>query len=634
MSGSVKVQILGPLRVWRDRTELSPGPRQQAQLLAVLAARAGRPVSTSELIDMVWDVDVPTSAMNTVHKYVGSLRRLLEPDLPVRAAGAYLHRHGPGYLFVGGGEVVDVAAFRATLAAARAHLGGPDARPQEALSAYLEAVELWEGRAGGGLLTAPLATPIFIQLDEEFFGACTEAAELARGSGCPEAMVSPLRLAARMAPLNETVHASLVSTLVASGHRAEAVAVFQTVRTQLAEELGIEPGPALRAARHEIAAAPAGTVASRESSAPSAQTMRGGLVGRRGVIAALRAVVEPAYDGGSGLAVVEGEQGTGKTRILEELAREAEAHGARPVWCPCRLDRRTRPLWPWAQAVRSLQETNSASLPSLEMGGAWFDMFEQVADLIDRAAARQPLLVLVDDVHWADRPSLELLRHVITRLPVNVALVCAVRDKAPTPTRDVVRLLASASQLAHHRRIELAPLTSVEVAELVLSDTGVRLDEPALEQMCARTGGRPLLVRELARVVTGAQAQDGLPRTVQDLVRDRTGDLEARTVMLLQLAAHLSGRVEGPVDTAYLGRLARLDHQSCLDHLDRLESLGLLEHVSPRSVDFPVGLFRESVAAGTPRGVAAGLQRLFAAPGSAVATPGGLESLRSPLAVG
>ena len=93
---SLRLQILGPLRLWRDDVELDTGPRQQAYLLALLLAREGRPTSTGELIDLIWDEDAPVSALNVIHKYVVALRRLLEPNVSAREAGSHLSRRGNG----------------------------------------------------------------------------------------------------------------------------------------------------------------------------------------------------------------------------------------------------------------------------------------------------------------------------------------------------------------------------------------------------------------------------------------------------------------------------------------------------------------------------------------------------------
>src|SRR5215469_13112919 len=103
----VRLQILGPLRVWREGVELDVGPHQQAYLLAVLLARSGRPVSMDELIELIWDQASPASAVNVIHKYVGALRRLLEPSVRARDVGSYVRRRGNGYLFEGSADDAD-----------------------------------------------------------------------------------------------------------------------------------------------------------------------------------------------------------------------------------------------------------------------------------------------------------------------------------------------------------------------------------------------------------------------------------------------------------------------------------------------------------------------------------------------
>ena len=87
----LRLQILGPLRLWRAGEELDAGPPQQALLLAVLLARVGQPVGTAELIEAIWAEDPPRSALNAIHKYVGTLRHLLESGLAHRHTGLYLH---------------------------------------------------------------------------------------------------------------------------------------------------------------------------------------------------------------------------------------------------------------------------------------------------------------------------------------------------------------------------------------------------------------------------------------------------------------------------------------------------------------------------------------------------------------
>ncbi|WP_410173472.1 AfsR/SARP family transcriptional regulator, partial [Frankia nepalensis] len=252
--GQLRLRILGPLRIWRDGVELDAGPRQQAYLLALLLVRAGRPISMSELIDLIWGDDVPASALNILQKYIGTLRRLLEPALPARETGSYLQRRGSGYLFASSPGMLDVVSFRELVDEAGTRLA--EQRLDAAFDRYARALELWHGPAGDGLPHGSTAVSLFAALNEEFFGACVTAAELAVMRGQAERVLAPLRLAAAMAPLNEAVQASLLASLAAVGRQAEALAVFGTVRARLAEELGVDPGPVLRAAHLRILSPP------------------------------------------------------------------------------------------------------------------------------------------------------------------------------------------------------------------------------------------------------------------------------------------------------------------------------------------------------------------------------------------
>src|SRR4051794_15574232 len=90
--------VLGPVRLWRSGTEVDLGAPQQRALLALLLVRAGHPVSLTELVDTLWPAEPPPSAVNTVHRGIGMLRRALEPGLAARDTGRWLVRAAGGYL--------------------------------------------------------------------------------------------------------------------------------------------------------------------------------------------------------------------------------------------------------------------------------------------------------------------------------------------------------------------------------------------------------------------------------------------------------------------------------------------------------------------------------------------------------
>jgi len=620
--GVLRLQILGPLRLWRGKVELDPGPRQQAAVLAVLLASADQPVSRSELIDLLWDDVPPASALNVLHKYVGALRRVLEPDLPARATGSFLQRRGAGYLFESRGSGLDLAAFRALVEAARQ---AADEDPRVSLDRFVDALASWRGAAGEGTGVGSRAAPVFAALNGEFFEACVAATDAALQLQQPKRVLPALRLAASMAPLDESVQAALVTCLGAAGQQAEALAILQAVRTRLVEELGVDPGPALRAAQRQVLA---GAVAATDPAEPGHRTARGsepaaGLIGRHAELELLRHAIRSALAGGTGVVVVDGEPGIGKTRLLREMTSQAEGSGALTVWGSCLEGDGTPSMWPWMKLVGAILDAQPAeqrapwldgelgrlmTSPSddgaplaLPDGGARFRLFEQVVALVAWAAARRPVVIVLDDLQWADVASLQLFSHLSVQLPSGTLIVGALRDRAPRPSNDLSRHLATASRAPGHHRFRLDPLSQDEAAELVRRAAGAQPSVEAVHSIYARTAGNPFFVQELSRlladtgaITTGPVTGSEVPSTVRDVVRARTADLGDDVRLLLQIAA-LVGREAGVTLLAFA---AGTDVATCLDRLEPLVALGVLEPTpgDPFSFRFLHDLVRESVA--------------------------------------
>jgi tetratricopeptide (TPR) repeat protein len=109
---NVYFSMLGPVRAWRGPVELSLGPNQQRAILALLLIRANHLVSVDELIELLWEEKPPASAVNVIHKYIGAIRRLLEPDHEPRASGRWLARHGTAYRLDVDEDMSDLMSFR------------------------------------------------------------------------------------------------------------------------------------------------------------------------------------------------------------------------------------------------------------------------------------------------------------------------------------------------------------------------------------------------------------------------------------------------------------------------------------------------------------------------------------------
>ncbi|MGA5551032.1 AfsR/SARP family transcriptional regulator [Streptomyces pseudogriseolus] len=336
---SVQFSVLGPVRAWRAGEELSLGPKQQRLILGLLLARAGRPVPLGEFVELLWGGCPPASAANAVHRYVGVLRRLLEPELPARAPGRWLVRQAGGYLLRVDADCLDLLDFRTLAEQARSAAGAGDWG--RAAGLFTTALGLWQGRCAADLEPVVGTHPAFVMIEHEYVSVVCEAAAASLRCDRAGAVLLALRHAVERNPLDEALLAHLLLVLAADGKQAEAMALYQEMRLRLADELGVDPGTELRAAydrilRQETAALPPGEPAD-DYGAPEWPGVTGPhehplvkpvqlpsdlpcFVGRADVLARATALTRPT--GGTALRVlaVDGIPGIGKTALAVHLA--------------------------------------------------------------------------------------------------------------------------------------------------------------------------------------------------------------------------------------------------------------------------------------------------------------------------
>ncbi|MFD2686555.1 BTAD domain-containing putative transcriptional regulator [Streptomyces phyllanthi] len=233
--------MLGPVRAWSGSQEVRLGPQQRQAVLAVLLLGGGSQVPVHELVDAVWGEDPPASAVGSVRSHVYRLRRLLDPSL-IRSVG-------DGYLIEVSPRTLDLAAFQESLARAASARARGDAKAAALI--LREALALWQGPALAGirgeyaevrrtrlekLRMSALETGLAAELD---LGAHTEA-------------VAELTELVAAHPLDERFREMLMLALYRSGRQAEALAAYRQAQSLLADELGVDPGPALRSMYERI----------------------------------------------------------------------------------------------------------------------------------------------------------------------------------------------------------------------------------------------------------------------------------------------------------------------------------------------------------------------------------------------
>ncbi|GAB2736595.1 BTAD domain-containing putative transcriptional regulator [Nocardioides pakistanensis] len=625
---------LGPTEAWRGDARVDLGTRKQRALLAALALHRGRPVSADTLVDLLWAGRAPGGVTATLQSYVAGLRRALEPERPARTASRVLVTVAPGYALALPDTALDVTRFEAAVSSAHRVLAPMAAVPAggttpattsaadlaHSVATLDEALALWRGSPFLELEDAPAAVAERVRLEELRLVALEDkaAAGIALGHHAPVA--ADLEALTSAYPLRERLWALRAIALTRSGRQADALDVLGQVRRLLAEELGIEPGgelqrlqtavlrqdpdlafvpPAGGPAATTLSGAPAGLVREPRPDAPRRATGHPRpswpLVGRAGELTALVATLDGAAGGIPQFAVVVGEPGMGKSRLTEELAAVATARGVRVLLGRCSQDEGAPPLWPWADVLAELGH----SLP-VEAGtqdeSTRFRVWDDICTRVLEASREQPLLVVLDDLHWADVSSLRVLGLLLeTAREGALAVVATWRDKPP-PTGP---LAAVADGLArrHALRLHLAGLDADQVAEMVhtVADT-----EPTAEQAAAlraRTEGNPFFLVEYARLVehggdlAGLLAEPDPPAAVQDVLARRVERLPADSARLLRTASVI-GR---DFDLGTLARATGTGEDEALDALDSAISAGLVLDAGADRFRFAHALVRDTV---------------------------------------
>jgi DNA-binding SARP family transcriptional activator/predicted negative regulator of RcsB-dependent stress response len=239
----VEFRVLGPIEVYADGVPVSVGGPKPRTMVALLAVHAGRVVSQEQLVDAVWGEAPPDQPRAAVYTYVSTLRKAFADEADV------ISRNGGGYLLAAGLDQVDLHVFTTEVGAGRRALADGDL--EEAAARFTAALAVWRGPALGGA-QGQWAEGERSRLEELRLAALEDRvdADLAIGRGA--ALVAELSAAVAAHPLRERLRSQLMLALHQSGRQAEALACYQEGRRVLLDELGLEPGQALRSTRDRV----------------------------------------------------------------------------------------------------------------------------------------------------------------------------------------------------------------------------------------------------------------------------------------------------------------------------------------------------------------------------------------------
>jgi DNA-binding SARP family transcriptional activator len=236
------IGLLGPIEVRDDHRLVKLPSRQVRRVVAALALTPNRVVSIERLTEVLWEVQPPESAANTLQTYVLHLRDALEPGRRRRDPGRYVLRKDPGYLLAVAPDAIDATRFRDLAARGRRAL---NESPQQAAALLRDALALWRGDPLADFAYDLFAQPAIVELRELRMQALESRIDADMAVGRHAGLIGELRELVRDQPMRERLCGQLMMCLYRSGQQAEALAAFTQTREFLVDELGVEPGPLL-----------------------------------------------------------------------------------------------------------------------------------------------------------------------------------------------------------------------------------------------------------------------------------------------------------------------------------------------------------------------------------------------------
>lgn len=623
---TVAVRVLGPLEVTSQGRSVVIRGAQERRLLVRLALEAARVVSTNHLVEAIWGDDAPASAEASLRVLVSRVRKALS------AAGSpdALETRPPGYLLAA--DEVDVTGFGELAIAGRKELLA--GRPFVAAARLADALALWHGdRLAEG--SSDYLHVEADRLDQLRLGVLEDRIEADLACGRHRDVLDELAVLCPSHPLREGLWAHWMTALYRCHRQGDALKTYQQLRRTLASELGLDPSPALQQLEaavlgHEPSlAAPTTTIPTqRPRLLVPIDTVGPELAGREAELKVLWALWEAARAGTSKTALVSGDAGIGKTRLLRELAHHALEHGGTVAYGRCDSDL-SIPYQPFreslaevlAQFPQALDGVGTAELaelrrflpgmadpgpgapalakvdPDLER----YLLFGTLASLVGACSSASPLVLILDDLHWADRPTLQLLQHLTGMNLGRVMLVGAHRDSE----RIDGPLVETLGELHRHStvtRIPLKGLTRDEAVRLLTSTAGLEPDASAqqlVRLLHDETAGNPFYLTEMLRHLLDTQAiaalpdgrctaslgieNVGLPDSIREVIRARLARLGAETTSVLSCAAVIGEEF----DLEVLAGATGVAEERLLDRMEEAGRTALIHEVADK-----VGRFR------------------------------------------
>ncbi len=570
----LEIGVLGEFTASHDGTLLDLGGPRQRAVLAMLVIGRGRLVSAEQLIDNLWADDRPANEFASLQSYVSHLRKRLEPEAAARTRSGVIARQAHGYAVRLAPDAVDAWRFEQLLTAD----GG------DVVQRLTEALALWRGAPLADYADRPWAQPEIVRLDELRSVARERLAQARVDRGEAAVLVGELETMVVEAPLREERWRLLALALYRANRQADALTALRRARTTFADELGVDPGPALRALEADILAqapsldarAPAPRVFVPTAALVMERTVDD-LAERDAELAQLQQALARLAGGQPTGVLIEGPAGIGKTRLLDELGAQAREHGVRVLLA------RGSPLERafGYGVVRQLLEpaiNDDMLCAAAAPARAVFDLAAEHSEgslavlhalyaVTAQLAAEGPLLLGIDNLQWTDAPSLRYLAYVARRISGVPTMIAATMRTGES--HEIADLVAELAWDTDTLLLRPQPLTEDATSGLVARAYG-RPAAPLFVAACHRTtSGNPLLLRQLLQALVTADVKPDASHA-QAVLAVGSRAVSSQVLLRLRRMPEPCRRVARSV--AVLGEAAQLPHVAALSALPEADT--------------------------------------------------------------